>query len=148
AQPPALLLTTSLQLMTFHHVSNSIQDMLNRIAINRIGSVVPVERRLYPVTVSIPFDYDQNQPDRLLPQPGFLEYRPDKESARICLTAFLDKDQAMTPTLILHEAAGHHAISTITGALQSKVFDCVGIDGCIEKDPDERNVFEGKVLEG
>jgi hypothetical protein len=147
-QPPALLTTTSLQLMTFHHVRKAMVEMLNRISSNKIDGVIPTERRVYPLTVSIPYLFDANDPNVLLPQPNFLQYRPDKDFAKICLTAFLDKDQAMTPTLILHEAAGHHAIALITGTLQTKGFDCVGLPGCIEQDPDQRNVFEGKMLEG
>jgi hypothetical protein len=142
---------TSLQVMAFHHLRASIEDSLHLVYRNGLAELVGDPRECYPLSVEVSFSAGDDGPF-VDPQPGRLEYHPSGADSRICLTPFLEGGQALTPTLVLHEAAGHHPISAITGAIQTRHLECRQSGRCIERDEtsgeDPRKVFEGLTLEG
>ncbi len=141
----------SLQVMAFHHLRASIEDSLHLVYRNGLAELVGDPRECYPLSVEVSFSAGGDGPF-VDPQPGRLEYHPSGADSRICLMPFLEGGQALTPTLILHEAAGHHPISAITGAIQTRHLECRQSGRCIERDDpsgeDPRKVFEGLTLEG
>jgi hypothetical protein len=132
--------------MAFHHLRASIEESLDLVRRNGLAEVVGDPRESYPLSVDILLG------DRSGQSPARLEYHPNGAASRICLTPFLEGGQSLTPTLILHEAAGHHAITAITGALQTRLLECLQSGSCLERDElparDLDRVFEGLTLEG
>ncbi len=128
-------------LMAFTHILRFMNDTFPRFERYNLHF-----RQYFPLTFIVPKIATRRR-----------EYVPCQTCAHICFSTVILQDdkfpdgeeQVMTPTMINHEYA-HHLIYILTGALESKGFDCKMPKDltCIQEDKDPSIVREGQVVEG
>ncbi len=102
----------SMNLMTFHHMREFMEETLRRIQENGLSFLKNLPLRVVVLNTLAKDDFNNRR----------LEYLPDRELPKICISTIVGR-QWVTPTMLNHEFA-HHAFFVLTGALQGERLDC------------------------